>query len=428
MKDTVCPQKKKLLLITNGFPFGQSERGFLTTEFKRLQEEFDVFLLAVAPQQSEAAWKALDTDPDKTWCTGYPELHPISVLAQIFKWDVLNEVGRVIGAGGSFKLMLKRISLVLRYSSRAQIYGKKIHEICSSHQIDVIYTYWCTQATLAAIREKRKQPALQVITRFHGYDLYQERMEELWQPFRHDIAQKCGLLVFACKAGMEYFLTHWKNVDTEKILMSYLGCRPMERVGQADSDALILVSCSNLIALKRVDYIINALAILPENIRINWHHFGDGVLREALEAQATEKLSDKKNISWSFHGAVPNSQLDACYRTLRPDVFITTSSTEGGAPVSIQEAFAMGIPAIGTAVGGIPELIIPGKSGWLLPAEPTIQQVAEAIAAAANLPAQERQRLRYDVFRYRKDNFNSKQTASQFVRTLSVAVSDKGNM
>ena len=39
--------KKRLLLITNGFPFGQSERSFLTEEAKELAESFDLLILAL---------------------------------------------------------------------------------------------------------------------------------------------------------------------------------------------------------------------------------------------------------------------------------------------------------------------------------------------------------------------------------------------
>lgn len=413
--------KKKLLLITNGFPFGESERGFLPAEFECLNEAFDVYVLARTDNQPESAWE--NVDKERVQCTGNPPLRIVPVLLQAFRWSVIRELARAMAAGGGVRLFARRVSAILRYSARASMYQEKIESICNQKGIDMIYTYWCTQATLAALRVKQKHPGMKVVTRFHGYDLYQERTQELWQPFRYDIAHKGELLVFVCKTGREYFLSHWKNTDPAKTLVSYLGCRPMERVSGSDEKMLTVVSCSNVIALKRVDYIIDALAILPENIKISWHHFGDGVLRKTLEERAQEKLSGKENIFWNFHGAVPNSQLDACYRTLHPDVFITTSATEG-VPVSIQEAFAMGIPAIGTAVGGIPELIIPGKTGWLLPADPTIQQVAQAIATAAALAQRERQDLREETFQYWKNNFNSKQTAEGYVRRLVSMESD----
>lgn len=60
------------------------------------------------------------------------------------------------------------------------------------------------------------------------------------------------------------------------------------------------------------------------------------------------------------------------------DCFITTSSTEGGNPVSIMEALSFGIPIIATSVGGITEMLIDTEN-ILLPPNPSIEEVADAL-------------------------------------------------
>jgi glycosyltransferase involved in cell wall biosynthesis len=55
-----------------------------------------------------------------------------------------------------------------------------------------------------------------------------------------------------------------------------------------------------------------------------------------------------------------------------------------GLPVVIMEAMALGRPVISTYVAGIPELVEPGRSGWLVPAgavEPLVEAMAEALTA-----------------------------------------------
>src|SRR6202034_271377 len=52
------------------------------------------------------------------------------------------------------------------------------------------------------------------------------------------------------------------------------------------------------------------------------------------------------------------------------------------------EAGCFGVPAVGFAVGGIPDWLIPGQTGELAPADPpTVEGLAEAIVRALEDPA-----------------------------------------
>jgi glycosyltransferase involved in cell wall biosynthesis len=68
------------------------------------------------------------------------------------------------------------------------------------------------------------------------------------------------------------------------------------------------------------------------------------------------------------------------------DLFMQMSQSEGGSPVSIQEAISCGIPVIATRVGGIPE-IVSDKNGLLLSENPSIQEIANAIFFLIDHPA-----------------------------------------
>ena len=52
-----------------------------------------------------------------------------------------------------------------------------------------------------------------------------------------------------------------------------------------------------------------------------------------------------------------------------------------GLPVVIMEALALGRPVISTYIAGIPELVEPGRHGWLVPAG-AVEPLAAAMAAA----------------------------------------------
>jgi len=59
-----------------------------------------------------------------------------------------------------------------------------------------------------------------------------------------------------------------------------------------------------------------------------------------------------------------------------------------GLPVVIMEAMALGCPVVSTFVAGIPELVIPGETGWLVPAG-DVAQLVNAIQSVLQMPETE---------------------------------------
>lgn len=88
---------------------------------------------------------------------------------------------------------------------------------------------------------------------------------------------------------------------------------------------------------------------------------GDGSSRPALEALARElSLSD----AVQFAGWQPGREVARCIASAR--VFVLPSFAEG-LPIVLMESLALGRAVIASAVDGIPELVLPGRTGWLVP-------------------------------------------------------------
>lgn len=89
---------------------------------------------------------------------------------------------------------------------------------------------------------------------------------------------------------------------------------------------------------------------------------GDGEERSEIEAECRELgLTDQVRIAGFLDGEGVVEEILAARAMVLP-------SFVEGLPVSIMESFALGRPVISTFVAGIPELVKPGVSGWLVPA------------------------------------------------------------
>jgi glycosyltransferase involved in cell wall biosynthesis len=105
---------------------------------------------------------------------------------------------------------------------------------------------------------------------------------------------------------------------------------------------------------------------------------GEGPMRAGIERRAAElEIADRIEITgWQPEEGVRRRLLDS-------RVFILPSFAEG-LPVVIMEAFALGRPVIATYVGAVPELVVPGENGWLVPAgdtEATTRAIMDALTA-----------------------------------------------
>lgn len=106
---------------------------------------------------------------------------------------------------------------------------------------------------------------------------------------------------------------------------------------------------------KGPDVLLRACQRLLKNGALDWRlsFIGDGAMRPAVEELATS-MGLKNRVS--FLGQLPHG--DAIYRFLdEVDLFVLPSRTEG-LPRVLLEAMARGCPCIGSAVGGIPELLV----------------------------------------------------------------------
>jgi glycosyltransferase involved in cell wall biosynthesis len=102
-----------------------------------------------------------------------------------------------------------------------------------------------------------------------------------------------------------------------------------------------------------------AALVARENPAARFVVVGDGILRPEVERHAQESGIADRVIFTGWRRDLPGIYADL-------DVLAVTSNNEG-TPVSAIEAMAAGCPVVATNVGGLPDLIREGETGYLVP-------------------------------------------------------------
>lgn len=196
----------------------------------------------------------------------------------------------------------------------------------------------------------------------------------------------------------------------------------------AYNDSRTIVCVGRLSAEKGQFILLDALRkVIDDGIDCQLVLAGDGELRQTLEARIAElDLQKHVRITGWISGEQVRTEIVAARALVLP------SFTEG-LPVVIMEAMAMSRPVIATYVGGIPELVLQGETGWLVPAG-DVDQLAQSMkrvlgAGSEQLAAMGRQARTRVLQRHDVDNsatqlaglFGLPSTRSERAETASAA-------
>lgn len=270
------------------------------------------------------------------------------------------------------------------------------------------YTYWFDNTGYAASLLKRPGAINTLVARAHGSDVYEERRPDMYMPFKRQFSNFFDRIFAISLQGKTYLQTRY-NIPENKIELFRLGVNISDKTSVPTSaNVLHIVSISFCAPVKRIDRIIDALAllsnILASDKSIVWTHIGGGKLLSELERYAQERLGSLNNISYNLLGHRTNSDVLDYLGKTDIDVLLNTSESEG-IPVSMMEAMSFGIPVIGPWVGGIPE-IVDESCGILLSSSPSPNEIAQALLPIEQFKksqiresAKEKIRLHYDASR-----------------------------
>jgi glycosyltransferase involved in cell wall biosynthesis len=401
---------RDLFLFTNEYPYGTGET-FIENELTQHLQYFKS--ITIFPLNKKAGVRILDPRITVVYLFENQPYIPEKLIIRYFFHFFGIFIRECYSAGltrNFFKQLPALKSILLQNFHRANLlqnYLNKIGDLKST----ILYSFWTDDwATVLSILKEKKQIHC-FVSRVHGYDLFKERWPDSIIPFRAFQLKNVSKIFAVSKAGLNYLRQQYPNYQN-KFFLNHLSVSDNGAGPFADKVIFTVVSCSNLIPLKRVHLIAEALCHIK--FELKWVHFGDGVEQNNI-LNIVKKIQG--NIKVELKGNVSNAALLHFYKENTVHVFVHLSETEGGVPLALQEAASFGIPLIGSVAGGTAE-IINERTGIPLPVDIDPVQLSLLLDNFRNGPKSTVQ-FRNEVRMFWKQAFSSDGNYSKLYKEIT---------
>ena len=192
----------------------------------------------------------------------------------------------------------------------------------------------------------------------HGSDLLRNA------PYLDLKLQECACCFTISEFNRRYLLEHYPRIEPAKIILRRLGVDSnRDRLASSrchTTEEISLFAVGRLHPVKDHAFLVRACFLLRQRgVRVRCSIAGDGPERERLQ-QMIRELQLEGLVKLLGH--VEREKLGPYYRAA--DIVALTSQSEG-IPLVLMEAMAEGAIVLAPAITGIPELVIPGKTGFL---------------------------------------------------------------
>lgn len=286
-----------------------------------------------------------------------------------------------------FKLHLERRNIffheveishydLFRYPDYALALAVKIAQVVKEYHLDILHVHYAfphaTSAFLAnQLLEKHK---IKVVTTLHGTDItLVGREPSYFQIIKFSIEKSDGITVVS-KSLKQQMCCQFNMRDNVEVIYNFfvpiqdlVGKKPLRDLF-VKGEQKLLVHSSNYRSVKRPADVARIFKLVREKIDSKLLLLGSGEGMEEVRSLITELNLDEDVI---FLGK--NREIDPYVAS--GDLFLLPSALESFGLAAL-EAMAYGLPVVASDAGGIPELVLHGKTGYLAPVG-DVRQMAE---------------------------------------------------
>lgn len=247
----------------------------------------------------------------------------------------------------------------------------KLAGFARKNRIDLFHAHQCTPWFYAGLA-RIFCPRVKLLFEEHGR-LYPEVLNRKRIVFNKLLLQHLTTRAVAVSRDVKKRLHVYEGMDFERINVVYNGAKPTDRMGEGQIKTLreqfgfkehemVVGTVGRLDPIKNLPLFIRGFKRIKAEVPdLRGIIIGDGPLFSDI-AEMLRSLGLEKDI------VLTGYRSDAAALMNLMDIFILVSFSEGTS-MALLESMSLGIPSIVTDVGGNPEIVTNGETGWVIPSD-----------------------------------------------------------
>jgi L-malate glycosyltransferase len=303
---------------------------------------------------------------------------------------------------------------VFQYPPYDLALASKMAEVAKREKLDLLHVHYAVPHAVCAVLAKQMlDDNIKILTTLHGTDItvlgYDPSLSEMIK-FGIEKSDAVTAVSHQLKEDTEQLLKTQKeiipvhNFVDERVYYRRDNNSELKKTYGIQDDEKVIVHISNFRPVKRIQDVIKAFSLIRKEMPSKLLLIGNGP-ELTVACEQVRELNIEDDVLFLGKQENVGELFSIC------DLKLLLSEKESFGLVLL-EAMACGVPVIGTRIGGIPEVIVDGETGYMVEVGDTAAVANKAISLLKN--DERHRRFRENSVRHVRENFLSEKIVSVY--------------
>ncbi|ANX12677.1 N-acetyl-alpha-D-glucosaminyl L-malate synthase BshA [Fictibacillus arsenicus] len=303
---------------------------------------------------------------------------------------------------------------VFQYPPYDLALASKMAEVAKREKLDLLHVHYAVPHAVCAVLAKQMlDDNIKILTTLHGTDItvlgYDPSLSEMIK-FGIEKSDAVTAVSHQLKEDTEQLLKTQKeiipvhNFVDERVYYRRDNNSELKKTYGIQDDEKVIVHISNFRPVKRIQDVIKAFSLIRKEMPSKLLLIGNGP-ELTVACEQVRELNIEDDVLFLGKQENVGELFSIC------DLKLLLSEKESFGLVLL-EAMACGVPVIGTRIGGIPEVIVDGETGYMVEVGDTAAVADKAISLLKN--DERHRRFRENSVRHVRENFLSEKIVSVY--------------